>query len=147
MDSPIVISLLNSPIAVAIAVFITIYLSYLLIRLFADFFLVSIAIGSAFLVYQIPDPDWYAIYSTILTETPLLKSMFSSSLPAQPDPNTILSIATLIIILAIIISLPFLPFSATYRVLLGIELPVFRRKERKVRHWIHQEIRKFLKNE
>lgn len=147
MDSPIVISLLNSRIAVAIAVFITIYLSFLLIRLFADFFLVTIAIGSAFLVYQISDPVWYGIYTTILTETPVLKGMFSNPLPVPADPATILSIATIVTILAIIISLPFLPFSATYRVLLGIELPAFKRKEGKVRHWIRQEIRKFLKNE
>ena len=73
--------------------------------------------------------------------------MFSSQLPVPADPATILSIASIVTILAIIISLPFLPFSATYRVLLGIELPAFKRKENKVRHWIQQEIRKFLKNE
>jgi hypothetical protein len=48
-------------------------------------------------------------------------------------------IASLIIAGAVLVCLPFLPFSATYRLMLGVEKPLFS-EENKIRGWIREEI-------
>ncbi|MDM8557547.1 hypothetical protein [Candidatus Parabeggiatoa sp. HSG14] len=131
---------MDSPFFVAILVFVSIYLIFLLIRLFADFFLVAIALSSAVLAYNIQ--NFYEEILMILQESNLL-NLLGLALPEQPDTWAIASIAGLIIVVAVLLSIPFLPFSATYRVMFGIENPVFQRKEAKVRGWIVEEIQRY----
>lgn len=136
---------MDSPIVVAILVFFSIYAVFLLIRLFADFFLVGIALGSAVLAYNIK--YFYPEFLMVLDEVKIL-NLLGITLPREhPDGGAIFVIASLIIIVAVLLSIPFLPFSATYRQLLGIENPVFARKEEKVRAWIHEEIQRYNQNQ
>jgi hypothetical protein len=154
-------SIVESPILLGIAVFVTIFLVFFLIRLFADWILVAIALGSAVLSYHIH--QFYPEFLMILQESGLLE-ILKITLPEQPDNLAILMIAGLITTIAIIISLPILPFSVTYRFLLGVEPSIYAQKkiqkligkevkqqlpaflEKKVQKWIHQEVQKNLQD-
>ena len=134
----IVESLMESPILVAISVFISIYIVWYLIRLFADFILVGIALGSAALAYNIH--QFYPEFKMVLEESNIL-NVIHATLPQQLNADGVIVIISLIIFAAVLVSIPFLPFSATYRIMFGVENPVFfRRKEAKVRSWIYAEI-------
>jgi hypothetical protein len=129
---------MESPIIVAISVFISIYFVWYLIRLFADFFLVAIALGSAALAYNIH--QFYPEFKMVLEESNILDVM-NATLPQQLDTGGLLVIVSVIILGAVLVSIPFLPFSATYRAMFGLDNPViFRRKEAKIRSWISEEI-------
>lgn len=130
---------MESPIVVAILVFLSIYLAFLLIRLFADFFIVGVALLSAVIAYNIQ--RFYPEFLMILQESNFL-NMLGLTLPEQPTPEAVFTIAGLIVVVAILVSIPILPFSATYRLLLGVDNPAFARKESKVRGWIVEEIQR-----
>lgn len=131
---------MESPIIVAILVFLSIYLIWFLIRVLSDLVLVGIAMGSAILAYHIE--PFYPEFLMVLTESNIL-NLLGLTLPKQPDSWAIFTIAILITIVAVLISIPILPFSHTYRLMFGIENPVvFRRKEAKVRSWIIEEIQR-----
>ncbi len=136
---------MDSPFIIAILVFLGIYLVFFFIRLFADFILVGIALISAiFTYYFLHYPDVYKFVIDFSKEIPILSMLFQHlALPEQLeqlDQNAIIVIGCMITALAVLISIPFLPFSATYRFLFGVENPVFQRKEAKVRGWIVEEI-------
>lgn len=131
---------MDSPTVVAILVFLSIYLIWFLIRLFADLFLVGIALVSAALAYNIE--SYYEQFLMVLQESNLL-NLLSITLPEQANNLAVFKIACLITGTAVLISIPILPFSATYRHLLGIENPLFARKEAKVRGWIIEEIQRY----
>ncbi len=136
---------MESPIIVAILVFASIYAAFLLIRLFADFFLVGIALCSAVLAYNIH--SYYPDFLMILQESSLL-NLLGLTLPDQPNSWAIFIIASLIVAGAVLISIPILPFSATYRFMLGVDNPAFAKKESKVRGWITEEVdRRFRERE
>jgi hypothetical protein len=122
----------------ALAVFISIFLGFLFIRFFADFVLVAVALGSAILAYQIQ--AFYPEILMILQESNILRFL-GLTLPEQANNFAIFIIASLITILAIVICIPILPFSATYRFLLGVEPSLFAQK--KIRNWINQEVSLF----
>jgi signal transduction histidine kinase len=134
----------ESPIVVAIMVFASIYLAFLLIRLFADFFLVAIALGSAVLAYHIH--MFYPEFLMVLRESNIL-SLLKLTLPDQPTDEAIFIIASLITAAAVLISIPILPFSAAYRLMLGVDNPAFAKKEAKVRGWIVEEIERYREHE
>jgi len=138
--------LIDSPIVVAILVFLGIYFTFFVIRLFADFILVSIALLCAgFTYYFLSDPETYHTIVEFSKELPI----FSTLLQALPDQleqleqSAIIVIATSMGAFAVLLSIPFLPFSAAYRFMFGIENPVFQRKESKVRGWIIEEIQRY----
>ncbi len=124
-------------IIVALFVFLGIYFVWYSIRFFADFCLVGIALGGAVLAYRIP--DWYPIFQMIWEESSFL-NIFGPLSPNQPDIAATFFIALLIIAGALVLSIPFLPFSATYRFMLGVEGPLFRNK---VRAWIIEEVQHY----
>ncbi len=132
---------MESPIVVATLVFVSIYFIWYLIRVFADFFLVGIALSSAVLAYYIP--NFYPTIRILLKESGLSNLIGMTFLPAQPDTGAIFIIAGLIVALAVLISIPILPFSATYRIMFGVEGPVFKRREAKVRAWIIEEVQRY----
>jgi hypothetical protein len=137
---------IDSPIFVAISVFLLIYLAFFLIRLFADFILVGIALFSAgFIYYFLSDAEVYKTVVMLSKETQIFNLLFQG-LPEQleeVDQNAKIVLATLISLAAVLVSIPFLPFSATYRFMFGVENPVFQRKESKVRGWIIEEIQHY----
>jgi len=118
---------MDSPIVVAILVFLSIYFVFLLI---------GIALSSAILAYNIK--GHYSEFLPVLQESPFL-TLFGVNLPTQPDTSAIYLIAIFIILIAILFCLPFLPFSATYRYMLGVEKPLFS-EQAKVRGWILEEL-------
>jgi hypothetical protein len=126
----------NSPIVVAILVFLSIYLIFLLIRLFADMFIVGIALASGVLAYQIK--GHYPEFVSLLQDSPIV-NLVGANLPAQSTSWSIFLIASIITLGAVLLCLPFLPFSATYRFMLGIEKPLFS-EEAKIRGWIREEL-------
>jgi hypothetical protein len=126
----------NSPIVVAILVFLSIYLIFLLIRLFADMFIVGIALASSVLAYFIKGD--YPKFVSFLQDSPII-NLVGGNLPPQPTSGSIFLIASIITIGAVLLCLPFLPFSATYRFMLGIEKPLFS-EEAKIRGWIREEL-------
>lgn len=127
---------MNSPIVVAILVFLSIYLIFLLIRLFADMFIVGIALASGVLAYQIK--GHYPKFVSLLQDSPIV-NLVGANLPPTPSSGSIFLIASIITIGAVLLCLPFLPFSATYRFMLGIEKPLFS-EEAKIRGWIREEL-------
>jgi len=127
----------ESSIIVAILVFLSIYLVWYSIRFFADFCLVGIALGGAVSAYHIP--DWYPIFQMLWEESRFL-SIFGPLPPNEPDIAATFFVALLIIVGAVLLSIPFLPFSATYRFMLGVDGPVFRNK---VRAWIIEEVQRY----
>jgi Zn-dependent protease with chaperone function len=137
---------MNSPIVVAISVFLLIYLAFFLIRLFADFILVGIAVFSAgFIYYFLSDAEIYKTIIVLSKEIHVFSLLFQG-LPEhleEVDQNAKIVLASLITLIAVLISIPFLPFSATYRFMFGVENPVFQRKESKVRGWIVEEIHRY----
>ena len=129
--------MMDSPIVIACLVFISIYLVWFVIRLFADFVLVGIAFLSAVLAYHIQ--PYYPEILMILTESNMVEIL---NLPAESNEIAILKISGLIIACAVLVSIPFLPFSATYRFMFGIEIPVFHCRKNKIRELITEEIQR-----
>ncbi|HHB92774.1 MAG TPA: hypothetical protein ENK59_06140 [Thioploca sp.] len=64
------------------------------------------------------------------------------NLPAEPNEIAILKIAGLIVACAVLISIPVLPFSATYRFMFGVEIPIFYCRKNKIRDLIAEEIQR-----
>lgn len=130
---------MDSPLVVAVVVFLSIYLIFFLIRVLADMFLVGIALTSAVLAYNIE-----RFYSDILPlqDVAFFKvalDIFGVALEKEPTAAAIYTIAFFIILFAVIASLPFLPFSATYRQMLGVEKPLST-EETKIKQWVNEEI-------
>ena len=121
----------------SVLVLFGIYLIFFLIRLLADMFIVGIALSAAILSYNIE--KFYPYILPILDDSPLV-SWFNIALPkGNPESGTIFFIAVLITLLAVILCLPFLPFSETYRQMLGVEKPT-EFQEAKVKQWVHEEV-------
>jgi hypothetical protein len=73
----------------------------------------------------------------ILTESNILEII---NLPTEPNELAIFKIAGLIIACAVLVSIPILPFSATYRIMFGVEIPLFHCRKSKIRKLIIEEI-------
>lgn len=127
---------MSSPVVVAIFAFLSIYLVFLLIRLFSDLIIVGIALTSAVFAYYLT--GHYSSWLPHLRELPFL-NVLGITFPDQPEVSTLYIIASLIVVGAVLLCVPFLPFSATYRFMLGVEKPLFS-EEAKVRGWIREEI-------
>jgi len=127
---------MDSPWVVALGVFVAIYVTFLLIRLLADMYIVGVALASAVLAFNI-----YAYYPDFKMELEQLKFLntLGIELSAQPDGWSVLVIAILITLMAVLLCIPVLPFSATYRQILGVER-LNRAEETKIRNWVREEL-------
>ena len=124
----------------AIGVFVSIYVIYFLIRIFADLMLVAIALFSAVAAFNIK--NYYPEFREILDNFKIL-DLFSIELSQQADTMSIVIIAGFIVLIAVVLSLPFLPFSQTYRLMLGVE-KLTPREEEKIRQWVNDEAEELL---
>jgi hypothetical protein len=129
-------TLFQKPAIMAILVFLSIYLVFFLIRILADMFIVGIAFTSAVVIYNMP--AFYSEYRNLL-QTLLPFNKIGLKLSEQPDGMSFLIIAVCIVLGAVILCLPFLPFSATYRQILGIER-LGKSDEAQIRQWVTEEI-------
>ncbi len=127
-----------SPWLRAIAVFIGIYIAFFLIRFLSDMYIVGITLLSAILTYHID--THYTDYISILNEVDIFRR-FGLIFPEQADTSAFITLSLLFIIGAVIACLPALPFSATYRQMLGVE-KMSVREQKNIRHWIAEEIQR-----
>ncbi len=107
---------MDSPWALAIGVFLLIYILFFFISLLADMFIVGIALGCAVLAYHIP--SLYPDIAQLAGEWSLLKQL-GLALPAQATASAHMTLAVLLALVGTVACIPFLPFSATYRQMLG----------------------------
>ncbi|OQW93415.1 MAG: hypothetical protein BWK79_11275 [Beggiatoa sp. IS2] len=127
---------------IAIIAFLSIYLMFLLIRIFADMFIVGIALVGALAAYSIRGFDLYSSFRQGLEGFESLKKLLDFvglGIPEQPDILGISIMVVIIVMGCLLVCLPFLPFSATYRQILGVE-KLTRKEETRVRQWINEEI-------
>ncbi|EIJ43528.1 hypothetical protein BegalDRAFT_2687 [Beggiatoa alba B18LD] len=134
---------MDEPIVVALLVIVSIYFFFLFIRLFADIYMAGVAIVCAVIAFNIP--AFYPEASGLLQDIGILK-ILHLSLPEQPDTTAIYTIAGLIVLCGVLICLPVLPFSATYRWMLGVER-ISRKEEAKIRYWIQEEIERTMQDD
>lgn len=127
----------------AIGVFISIYIAYFLIRIFADLMLVAIALFAAVAAFNIK--SYYTEFRELLSGLRIL-DMAGIELSQQADVYSIVVIAIFIIAVGVVLSLPFLPFSQTYRLMLGVE-KLSIREEEKIRQWVNDEAEELLEAE
>jgi len=126
------------PFLTAFAVFAGVYMFFFLIRVFADMYLVGIALACAFAAFSIEGFNFYPEYREVLTELGMLNYL-GLSLPPQPDTGAVLVICFFIVVAGVALCLPVLPFSATYRYMLGVER-LTSEEETKIRRWVQEEI-------
>lgn len=136
MDSS---NFLTSPIALAIFVFLGIYLLFFLIRVLADMVIFGVALGCAVAAYSIQGFELYDSFREVLVNDLKVTSRFGLALAEQPDTVSIIIMVALIALAGLIICLPFLPFSETYRKILGVER-LSRVEQAKIQAWIRNEI-------
>jgi len=107
---------MDSPWVLAIGVFILIYLMFFFISLLADMFILFIALGCAILAFNIPElyPDIVELLQQVE-----LPQQVGFILPPEPTLTSQLTLALLVVFFGTLACIPFLPFSATYRQMLG----------------------------
>lgn len=108
---------MDSPFVVALLVFFGIFFMFLVISLLSDLVIVGIALGCAVVAYYIPSlyPEFYELLSANLHGL----QQFGITLPQQLDTQTHYLLAGLVVLIGTVACIPVLPFSATYRQMLG----------------------------
>jgi len=106
----------DNPIILAIMVFFGIFLMFFFISLLSDLIIVTLTLGSAAAAYFIP--EWYPIFYDTIKDTNLVNLLGLVS-PDSLDLATKRVIAILLVLSATLIAIPVLPFSGTYRQILG----------------------------
>jgi len=137
-----------SSILVAVLVFLSIYLMFFLISVFSDMYIVGVALASGGLAYSIRGFEIYPYLFEFLEYTGMV-NLFSAlglNLPPQADNWGVFLMSATIVIIAVILCIPFLPFSDTYRKILGIEKPMST-EEARIRRWILEEVDRIRKEE
>jgi ABC-type uncharacterized transport system permease subunit len=127
----------DSPWVVALIVFFSIFFMFFLMRLFADMYIVAIALIAAGAAYFIPK-EYKEFYKFFTDDMPAL-NIIGVELSAQQDLLSIYLIAFLIMLFAVLLCLPALPFSATYRQILGANR-LSPSEELKIKRWIGESI-------
>lgn len=129
----------TSPIVLAILVFLGTYLLFFLIRVLADMAIFGIVLGCSVAVYSIQGFDLYSDFRTFLMTDLKITSKLGLAFSEQPDAISLIMMAALIGVAGLIVCLPFLPFSETYRKILGVER-LSRVEQAKIQAWIRSEI-------
>ncbi len=106
----------DNPIILAIMVFFGIFLMFFFISLLSDLIIVVLTLGSAAAAYFIP--EWYPIFYDAVKDTDLV-SLLGLVTPEALDTATKRVMAILLVATATLIAIPVLPFSGTYRQILG----------------------------
>ncbi|MEZ5672045.1 MAG: hypothetical protein R3E08_06520 [Thiotrichaceae bacterium] len=106
-----------SQLIIAVSVFLSIYLIFfLLIRLFADMAIVGTSLVCAGIAFLIP--PYYESFRTVIHSIGILSSL-GIRIPETPTTIGMIMIASSVVVIGVLICLPFLPFSETYRAILG----------------------------
>ncbi len=121
---------------VPIGVFIGIFVMFFIISLLSDLVIVAIAIGSAMIAYNIP--SFYPEFQKLFSDIRILEQL-GLSLPNEPDAQAIYLIGAVIVFAAALLCIPVLPFSATYRQMLGAN-KISRHDEEYIKRIVHEEL-------
>lgn len=129
------------PFLTALVAFVGVYLVFFLIRVFVDMYLVAVALSCAVAAYSIQGFNLYADFRQVLIELGLLKFL-GLNLPLEPNTGAVIFMTALIVLTGVMLSLPVLPFSATYRYMLGTER-LTSDEESKIKRWIQEEVERY----
>jgi len=127
---------MDTPIVTALMVFFGIFLMFFIVSLLSDLWIFLVSLGSAAAMYFIR--DWYPMLFDAIKTSPLVQQLHLMP-PDKLDSTTIFVIAGFLIIISTIICIPALPFSATYRQMLGAN-KLTRRDETYIRGVIKTEL-------
>ncbi len=133
---------MESPLVIAVLVFFGIFLMFLIISLLSDLVIVGIALSCAVLTYYLPDlyPEFYDLLSANLKGL----QQIGIVLPEQLDAQTHYLLAFLIVVAGTLACIPVLPFSATYRQMLGAN-KLSKHDETHVRRLFAEELERMKK--
>lgn len=110
---------MDSPWILALIAFFSIFLMFVMISLLADLLIIGTAVGCAAAAYFLP--SWYPLFYEIVAETqlPVYLGLAAPLENGSLEQATLYTMMALLIFAGTLICIPALPFSATYRQILG----------------------------
>lgn len=110
---------MDSPWVLALIAFFGIFLMFVIISLLADLLIIGTAVGCAAAAYFLP--SWYPLFYDFVqnTQLPIYLGLTAPLESGGLEQATLYAMMGLIILLGTLICIPALPFSGTYRFILG----------------------------
>jgi hypothetical protein len=127
---------METPVVVALIVFFGIFLMFFIVSLLSDLWIFLVSLGSAAAAYFMR--DWYPMVFDVIKTSPVVQQLHLMP-PDKLDSTTIFIVAGVLVVIATILCIPALPFSATYRQMLGAN-KLTRRDETFIRGLITTEL-------
>jgi hypothetical protein len=127
---------MDSPWVFAVVVFFAIYLLFFIISLLADLYIVGVALIAAIFAYNIP--KLYPTIQSTFSELKLLNNI-GLQLPEQATTQAYYMVIAVVVVVSVFVCIPVLPFSATYRQMLGANR-LSKHEEGCVKQLVHEEI-------
>ncbi len=127
---------MDTPVVIALIVFFGIFLMFFIVSLLSDLWIFLVSLGSAAAAYFMR--DWYPMVFDVIKTSPVVQQLHLMP-PDKLDSTTIFIIAGVLVVIATILCIPALPFSATYRQMLGAN-KLTRRDETFIRGLIKTEL-------
>jgi len=130
---------MDSPWILAVIAFFGIFLMFVIISLLADLLIIGTAAGCAAAAYFLP--SWYPLFYEFIQDTqlPIYLGLAAPLENGSLEQATLYTMMGLIIFVGTLICIPALPFSATYRQILGAN-KIGKRDEAFVRALVRSEI-------
>jgi len=132
---------MDTPLILALCVFFGIFLMFFFLSLLSDLLIIGIAVGCAAAAYFIP--DWYPMLYEALQGSPLL-TYLSLGAPETLSASNRYVLSALLTLLGALFCIPALPFSATYRQLLGAN-KIGRQDESYIKSLVRSELEALLR--
>ncbi|MEM7015748.1 MAG: hypothetical protein AAF512_00245 [Pseudomonadota bacterium] len=132
---------MDGPFIFAILAFFGVFLAFVVLSLLADVFILLTAIMTAVAVYFIP--DIYPEIRMLITDIGLFREL-GITFPEQINGFTHLILTIFTVLCGALICIPVLPFSATYRQILGAN-KISGADERYIQSIVHDEIEQLRK--
>jgi len=127
---------MDTPVVIALIVFFGIFLMFFIVSLLSDSWIFLVSLGSAAAAYFMR--DWYPMVFDVIKTSPVVQQLHLMP-PDKLDGTTIFIITGVLVVIATILCIPALPFSATYRQMLGAN-KLTRRDETFIRGLIKTEL-------
>jgi hypothetical protein len=127
---------MDTPVVIALIVFFGIFLMFFIVSLLSDLWIFLVSLGSAAAAYFMR--DWYPMVFDVIKTSPVVQQLHLMP-PDKLDSTTMFIVAGVLVVIATILCIPALPFSATYRQMLGAN-KLTRRDETFIRGLIKTEL-------
>ena len=110
---------MDTPWILALIVFVGIFLMFVIISLLSDLLIIGTVLGCTAAAYFIP--EWYPLFYEFIADTqiPVYLGLAAPVDNAPIEQATIYTLTGLLIFFGTLVCIPALPFSATYRQILG----------------------------